>query len=134
MVLDQLNLIQNQTKAALRRQVSGTAANIRRETSLVQQAGRLTGRVTRGLEQAERTVVQSSKTGRHRVDTQTVAQEPRPVKPAPDGYVRQSAVQPIRVPEDYHRQIVRRVVGGVVAAACVLAVVWLLLRSNLLIH
>ena len=57
MVMDQLNLIKNQTKAQLRNKASGTAANIRRETSLVQQAGRLTGRVKRGLENAEQTIV-----------------------------------------------------------------------------
>ena len=132
MVMDQLNLIKNQTKAQLRNKASGTAANIRRETSLVQQAGRLTGRVKRGLENAEQTIVQPKKTDRHVVETDTVAQMPRPSKPAPDGYVRRSAVQSIRVPADYHRQILRRVLGGTVAVVCVLAVIWLLLRSGLL--
>lgn len=134
MVIDQLELIKNQTKAALQNKVSGSAARLRAETSLVKQASRLTGRINRELEKAEKSIVRSRKSGRHRVETDAVAEASRPVKPAPDGYVRRSAVQPIRVPADYRRQIVRRVLRGVVLVICVLAVVWLLMQSKLLAY
>lgn len=132
MAIDQLDLIKKQTEAMVRNKASGSVAKLRAETSLVKQASRLTGRMNRELQQAEKTVVQSRKTGRHRIEPDTVAEEPRPVKPAPDGYVRRSAVQPIRVPADYHRKIVRRILSGTVAVICVLVVVWLLQQSGLL--
>ena len=132
MIIDQLDLIKNQTKAALRSKASGSVSKFRAETSLVKQASRLTGRMKRELDQAEKDVVQSRKTGSHRMERETVAEAPHPVKPAPDGYVRRSAVQPIWVPADYHWQILRRVLGGTVAVICVLVVIWLLLQSKLL--
>lgn len=132
MIIDQLDVVKNQMKATLRSKASGSVAKFRAETSLVKQASRLTGRMKRELDQAEKNIAQSRKTGRYRVERETVAETHHPVKPAPDGYVRRSAVQPIRVPADYHRQILRRVLGGTVAVICVLVVIWLLLRSDLL--
>lgn len=132
MIIDQLELIKNQTTATLRSKASGSVAKFRAETSLVKQASRLTGRMKRELDQAEKNIVQTRKTGRYRMERENVVATPHPVKAAPDGYVRRSAVQTIRVPEDYHWQILRRVLGGTVAVICVLVVIWLLLRSNLL--
>lgn len=132
MVIDQLNLVKNQAKGALRSQVSGSAAKLRAQTSLVGQAGRLTGRMRQQLNEAEKNILQSPKGRTHRVETVTAAPKTEPVKPAPDGYVRQSAVQPIRVAADYHRRIIRRIVSSVVLVVCVLAVLWLLMKTNLL--
>ena len=132
MVIDQLDLVKNQAKGALRSQISGSAAKLRAQTSLVGQAGRLTGRMRQQMNEAEKNILKSSEGCKHRVETNTVASKAEPIKPAPDGYVRRSAVQPIRVAADYHRRIIRKVVGGLVLAACVLAVLWLLMKTNLL--
>ncbi|MBQ4042735.1 MAG: hypothetical protein IJD06_01975 [Clostridia bacterium] len=134
MVVDQLNLIKKQTEATLRNKASGSVARLRAETSLVKQASRLTGRMNRELEQSKKIISRSGKARAHRVETDTAAEAPRPVKPASDGYVRRSAVQTIRVPKDYHRQIARRIGKTVLAVICVLAVIWLLLQSKLLTY
>ena len=88
MVIDQLNLIKKQSETMLRNKVSGSAAKLRAETSLVKQASRLTGRMNREMKQVEQSVVHAGKSGKHRVEPETVAEKPRAVKPAPDGYVR----------------------------------------------
>ena len=134
MVIDQLNLIKKQSETMLRNKVSGSAAKLRAETSLVKQASRLTGRMNREMKHAEYAMIHAERSGKHRVEPETVAEKSRPIKPAPDGYVRRSAVQPIRVPKDYHRQIVRRILTGALGVLCILAAVWLLLKSGLLAY
>ena len=134
MVIDQLNLIKKQSETMLRNKISGSTAKLRAETSLVKQASRMTGRINREMKQAEQVVLHAGRSGKHRVEPETVAEKPRAVKPAPDGYVRRSAVQPIRVPKDYHRQIARRILTGALGVLCILAAVWLLLKSGLLAY
>jgi len=132
MVIDQLDLIRKQTEATLRNKTAGSVARLRAETSLVKQASKLTGRMNRELKQAEQTILRSGKPGKHRVETQTVAEIPRPVKPAPDGYIRRSAVQSIRVPADYHRRMVKRILLWIVGVICVLVAAWMLQKSGVL--
>ena len=49
MVIDQLNLIKKQSETMLRNKISGSAAKLRAETSLVKQASRMTGRINREM-------------------------------------------------------------------------------------
>ena len=132
MAVDQLDLMKNQAKAVLRNKVSGSAAKLRAQTSLVGQASRLTGRMTRQLEQAEQAAGQALSHGRIHPEHQIVAEKAAAVKPAPDGYVRRSPVQPVHVPADYHKRIFRKVLGGVLVAVCVVAAIWLLMETGFL--
>ena len=91
MVIDQLNLIKKQSETMLRNKISGSTAKLRAETSLVKQASRMTGRINLEMKQAEQVVLHAGRSGKHRVEPETVAEKPRAVKPAPDGYVRRSA-------------------------------------------
>ena len=52
----------------------------------------------------------------------------QPAVLAPDGYVRRSPVQPIRVAPDYYKRLTRRIVGGVVAAALLAGIALLLIQ------
>ena len=47
---------------------------------------------------------------------------------APDGYVRRSPVQPLRVAPDYRKRLIKRIIGGVVLVLLVLGVALLLLK------
>ena len=58
-------------------------------------------------------------------------EEARPPRPAPDGYVRRSPVQPMAVAAGYHRRRRRRALGLAAAAGLLLGAVWLLLNSGL---
>ena len=83
----QLEIIRRQAQAAVQNKVSGAQARIRRETSLVAQASRLTGRALREGETALK--------GRRwaaggRTSGTTVETAPAPVHPAEDGYIRRS--------------------------------------------
>lgn len=134
MVIDQLDQIKNQTESVLRNRVSGSVARLRAQTSLVGQASRLTGRMSRQLDEAGKKLQTSGKKPGYRPETDTVAEKPQAVKPAPDGYLRRSAVQPIRVPADYRRRMVRKVVGGMLLGIVLVAAVWILMKSNLLAY
>ena len=110
----QLEIIRRQAQAAVQNKVSGAQARIRRETSLVAQASRLTGRALREGETALK--------GRRwaaggRTSGTTVETAPAPVHPAEDGYIRRSPVQPVFQAADYHRRLVARGVlaGGLIA-------------------
>ena len=52
----------------------------------------------------------------------------QPAVLAPDGYVRRSPVQPLRVAPDYYKRLTRRIVGGVVAAALLAGIALLLIQ------
>ena len=47
-----------------------------------------------------------------------------------DGYVRLSPVQPLFTPPEYHRRIVRKIIGILAAVAVILLVVWYLLKKG----
>ena len=59
--------------------------------------------------------------------TETVA-PPSEAAPAPDGYVRITPVQKIRVPEGYTRRVILRVSAVILGAAAVIAALYALLR------
>lgn len=125
----QLEIIRRQAQAAVQNKVSGAQARIRRETSLVAQASRLTGRALREGETALK--------GRRwaaggRTSGTTVETTPAPVHPAEDGYIRRSPVQPVFQAADYHRRLVARGVLAVVLIAVALAGVYVLGQLGIL--
>ena len=128
----QLDMIRRQAEAAVRSKASGAAARLRREASLVNQASRLTGKALRDGEEALR-----SRRGRARRSARaavgaTVATAPPPVRPAADGYVRRSPVQPVHEAADYRRRLVLRGVLVVVLAAAVCVGVFFLNQLGIL--
>ena len=94
MGMTQLDIIRRQAEAAARNAVSGTAARLRRETSLVNQASRLTGKALQDGNEALRRRRQRAARGER--DQATVETPPPPPRPAEDGYIRHSPVQPVR--------------------------------------
>ena len=130
----QLDIIRRQAEAAARNAASGAAARLRRETSLVGQASRLTGRALRDGEAALRDRAGARKrswSGRRQRD-ETVEGPTPPPRPAEDGYVRRSPVQPIREAADYRRRILLRAVGAAALAAAACAGIVFLSRLGLL--
>ena len=113
----QWELVRRQAEAAARGRMAGLQGGLRRETSLVNQAGRWAGRAAREGEAALGAAAGGQR--RRRGFPETAAEPPRPVRPAPDGYVRRSPVQPLRVAEGYRR---RQVLRGAAAAALIAAV------------
>lgn len=129
MATTQLDIIRQQAEAAARNAVSRATGELRRDTSLVSQASRMTGKAFQAGEEALRG--QMGRARRHRAAPgETVAAPPPPPRPAADGYVRRSPVQPVHEAANYRRGLVLRGVGAVVAIAAVCAAVWLLLRLN----
>lgn len=129
MATTQLDIIRQQAEAAARNAVSRATGELRRDTSLVSQASRMTGKAFQAGEEALRG--QMGRTRHHRAAPgETVAAPPPPPRPAADGYVRRSPVQPVHEAANYRRGLVLRGVGAVVAIAAVCAAVWLLLRLN----
>lgn len=120
MGMTQLDIIRRQAEAAARNAVSGTTARLRRETSLVNQASRLTGKALQDGNEALRRRRQWAARGER--DQATVETPPPPPRPAEDGYIRRSPVQPVREAVGYRRRLVLRGVGAValalVACAC----------------
>ena len=103
--MTQFDIIRRQTQSAARNAVAGAAGRLRRDTSLVSRASQLTGRAIREGESAWR-----KETVRRRRGSpgETVKGRARPVRTAPDGYVRRSPVQPVFQAADYHRRRARR--------------------------
>ncbi len=132
MPTSQWDMIGRQVASAAHNAAAGGAARARRETSLVGQASRLSAEALRQGEDAVRQAAGADSRPGSRPPQEGAASDPVNVRPAPDGYVRRSPVQPIYESADYHRKIVRRVVNGVAAVIVALALVWLLLRSGIL--
>ena len=128
----QLEIIRRQAQAAVQNKVSGAQARIRRETSLVNQASRLTGKALRDGEEALRSRRGRSRGSARAAAGATVATAPPPVRPATDGYVRRSPVQPVHEAADYRRRLVLRGVLVVVLAAAVCAGVFFLNQLGIL--
>ena len=113
----QLDIIRSQAASAARNASARARSELRRETSLVNQASRWAGRAAAQGEAALR-----GRGGGRRGSPPAGAGRsatPRPARPAPDGYVRRSPVQPLRVAEGYRR---RQVLRGAAAAALIAAV------------
>ncbi|MCD7888279.1 MAG: hypothetical protein LUG44_11860 [Clostridiales bacterium] len=131
MPIRQWDMIGRQSAAAAHNAAAGTVARVRRETSLVGQASRLSAEaMQQGQDAVKRASGASARRGSR--PQEPVVSDPVSVHPAPDGYVRRSPVQPICESADYRRQIVRRIVNGVVVVIVALVLVWLLLRSGIL--
>lgn len=128
MATTQLDIIRQQTEAAARNAVSRATGELRRDTSLVSQASRMTGKAFQAGEETLK-----DRLGRPRRGTapgETVATPPPPPCPAADGYLRRSPVQPVHEAANYRRGLFLRGVGAAVAVAAVCTVVWLLLQLN----
>ena len=114
----QFDIIRNQAEAAARNAAARIRGNVRRETSLVNQASRWAGRAMTEGEAALR-----SRSGRRRGRTpppgRTTAEPAGPVRPASDGYVRRSPVQPLHVMEGYRKRQVLRVVTVIAVVAAI---------------
>lgn len=119
--MNQMDVIGNQMRSALRSQASGAVAKVKSQTSLVGQAARFTGAVNRKGEE-----ILSGKKG-----PSPLLPEAAP-RPAPDGYMRRSPVQPVRVAEDYRKKQVKKAAGIALLCVCAVVGVWLLLQTNLL--
>ena len=121
----QFDIIRNQAEAAARNAAARVRGGLRRDTSLVNQASRWAGRtLTRG----EAAVRSRAGEGRRRSSAarETTATQAHPVRPAPDGYVRRSPVQPLHVAVDYRRRLVARAVTAAVVLAAVGVGIYLL--------
>ena len=125
----QLEIIRRQAEAAVRNKVSGAQARVRRETSLVGQASRLTGRV---LREGESTLKSRRWAAGGRTVEATVETAPGPVHPAEDGYVRRSPVQPVFQAAGYRRRLAARGALAVILVIAVLAGVYILGRMGIL--
>ena len=129
MGMTQLDSIASQTRAAAHNAVAGAQSRLRRDTSLVNQAHRLTGKAFQTGEEMLR-----GKAGRFAGGNGnppaggTVETEPPPQTPAADGYVRRSPVQPVHQAADYYRRLVMRGVGVAVLIAVACVGVYLLLQ------
>lgn len=135
MAIDQMDIIQAQTASVLRNKTSGSVAKLRADTSLVGQASKLTGRMSRQLDQSLLNgKKESGKNAGVLQKADTVPEAPKKAKIASDGYVRRSAVQAIRVPADYRRRRIRKIVSRVLLVLFLLAALWLLLQTNLMAH
>ena len=116
----QFDIIRTQAEAAGRNAVNRAQAELRRDTSLVNQASRWAGRAITEGEAELRRRSRGGRPGPAPSGTNAVKRS-GPVRPAPDGYVRRSPVQPLHVAEDYRKRQIQRAVAAalVIAAACI---------------
>lgn len=121
MAIHPLDLVGNQVKSAAQNQVRSAQAQLRRETSIVGYANARIGAAAQKLEQTRK------KPAAKRAKAGVYVQE-HPAILAPDGYVRRSPVQPLRVAPDYYKRLTRRIVGGVVVAALLVGIALLLIQ------
>ena len=116
----QLDIVRRQAEAAARNAAAQAQGELRRDASLVGQASRWAGRA---MAEGEATLRARTGKGPRRSPPPRQARadhRSRPAGRAPDGYVRRSPVQPIRVAEGYRRRLMLRAAGiaALVAAAC----------------
>ncbi len=128
MALTQLESIRRQTEAAARNQMNRAAADLRRETSLVNRAHLLAGRAARGVSLPSG----GNTEPRSRTLSGTVPTTPPPVQPAADGWVRRSPVQPLYRPANYYRRLATRITQVVLLVIAIFVVVYLLLRIGVI--
>lgn len=128
----QFDIIRRQGEAAAKNQAERAAAGLRRETSLVGMASRLTGKAFVEGEQALRGGLFRRRSSPRPMAGDVVPTEAQPVRPAPDGYIRRSPVQPVYEAADYRRRLLWRAVGVVVVIAAALVGVYFLGRLGLL--
>lgn len=132
MACTQLDMVRRQSEAAVRNERNRAAALVRRETSLVAQAGRLAGGAVRnGGDSLGRRLSGGASARRDRA-ADVVATEPPPVRPAADGYVRRTPVQPVYEAADYRRRLALRGVGILALLLAAAAGLYFLGRLGLL--
>lgn len=129
--MDQMDNVRNQVRSVVRSKTTGAVTRLRSETSLVKQARKLSGQMVRKGDELVAQVVKGPK-GRRASAGETVAEVPAPVRPAPDGYVRRSPVQPIHTAADYKARIAKKLVSGCILVVVLAVAVWLLLKTQLL--
>ena len=115
----QFDIIRSQTQGAVRNAAAREEGKLRRETSLVNAASRWAGKaMVQGEAELQRR--KGVRRGARPAGGETQCLSPGPVRPAPDGYVRRSPVQPLHAARDYRRRQVLRAVAiaAVAAAAC----------------
>lgn len=121
----QFDIIRRQAEAAGRNAASRAQGTLRRDASLVNQASRWAGRTLTEGEAALRRGAGGARRGSSSPGA-SVAERPRPVRPAPDGYVRRSPVQPLHVAEGYRRrQTLRAAAAAAVIAAAAMGIYFL---------
>ena len=128
----QFDVIRRQGEAAVRNELNRAAGKARRGTSLVAQAGQLMGRAARSGEAALRQELRGGKAARRDPGAGVVATEPRPVRPAADGYVRRSPVQPVYEAADYRKKVMLKATGVVLLVGAAVAVICFLGQWGLL--
>ena len=112
----QFDLVRRHPEAAVHNRIAREQARVRRDTSLVGYASRLTGQA---LRQGESALEHWRSTAGNQTAGATIRTEPPPVRPAEDGYVRRSPVQPVFQAANYRRRMAARaaLAVGLVAAA-----------------
>ena len=110
--MTQLDIIRQQAQSAARSAAARAESRLHRDVSLVNQAARFTGRAVRQGEAAWKRHGEIPRRGRP-APGETVEERPRAVRPAGDGYVRRSPVQPVFQAADYWRKKLLRGVGVV---------------------
>lgn len=126
----QFDIITDQVQAAAHNAAAGAASRLRRDTSLVNQAHRFTGRAFQAGEEALRRGVRWA--GGQGVPNDGFVETPsQPQQPAADGYVRRSPVQPVYRAKNYYRRLLLRAAGLVALAAVACVAVYLLLQLGI---
>ena len=126
----QFDIITDQVQAAAHNAAAGAASRLRRDTSLVNQAQRFTGRAFQAGEEALRRGVRWA--GGQGVPNDGFVETPsQPQQPAADGYVRRSPVQPVYRAKNYYRRLLLRAAGLVALAAVACVAVYLLLQLGI---
>ena len=123
----QFDILRRQAEGAAQNAVHRVQGSLRKDTSLVGHAGRWAGRTLTQGEKAVRGAVKKARRP-YPQPGETVPQPPRVVRPAADGYVRRSPVQPLHEAADYHRRQTRRAAGAAALVGALCAGVYLLSR------
>lgn len=126
----QFDIITDQVQAAAHNAAAGAASRLRRDTSLVNQAHRFTGRAFQAGEEALRRGVRWAG-GQGVPNDGFVETASQPQQPAADGYVRRSPVQPVYRAKNYYRRLLLRAAGLVALAAVACVAVYLLLQLGI---
>ena len=125
-----LDTIPARVQGAPHSAAAGAATRLRRDTSLVNQAHRFTGRAFQAGEEALRRGVRWA--GGQGVPNDGFVETPsQPQQPAADGYVRRSPVQPVYRAKNYYRRLLLRAAGLVALAAVACVAVYLLLQLGI---
>ena len=126
----QFDIITDQVQAAAHNGAAGAASRLRRDTSLVNQAHRFTGRAFQAGEEALRRGVRWA--GGQGAPIDGFVETPsQPQQPAADGYVRRSPVEPVYRAKNYYRRLLLRAAGLVALAAVACVAVYLLLQLGI---